>query len=399
MQTNRRKFLKTTAVSAAATLASPLFADQKSTAGEDYKALVCVMLEGGADSLNMVIPKARFDDYLAYAGVRGRYAVSREQSRALRRTAYGLHPNMARMQRLFNYDKMAIVANVGVLHRPLDARQIQKANTAADLAAAAPDQLFSHVAQREHWMSAGAEDGWAARVAREIGGEFVNISVGGHNTMQSSEDHNPFIAHDDIFGTHPAMGQIRRAAVDTYFEDDGSFEGKSLGEQLQMVLDLIEHRKAGGFAKRQIYFVSDGGWDLHSQERDNQVRFAQKVSSLDRSLGEFSAALERLGLGEKVTTCTMSDFGRTLYMGGEDHGWGGHAFVIGGAVRSGIYGNIPTIAGDTADTLANGALIPTTSADQYLATMVAWLTDNQMNLEKIFPSLRHFSQKTLPLWT
>jgi uncharacterized protein (DUF1501 family) len=282
-----------------------------------------------------------------------------------------------------------------VLQRPLSRTQIKAAKTAEALGSAVPPQLFSHVAQREQWMQGGGEDGWAARVAKELGGRHVNISVGGYNTMQSTEGMEPLVAHDDIFGTHPMMQKISRADAEIYSDDDGSFEGKSLGEQLQMVLDLIEHRKRGGFASRQIYFVSDGGWDLHSDEKAQQKAIAHKIEYLDRSLGEFAKALQKLGLEEKVTTFTTSDFGRTLGAEGEDHGWGGHTFVMGGAVRGGIYGKMPRLAKNTTDTLANGALIPTLSSEQYLATMVSWLTDNRIDTQKIFPNLKHFSQKSL----
>ena len=391
----RRNFLKTSALATAATLTSPLFGAQKSTAGEDYKALVCILLEGGADSINMMIPKHDPNRYRQYRELRKNSAIPLEQVRTLTKSIYGFHPQMPRMQRMFNHGKMAVIANMGPLFQPLSSTQIAKAKTVDDIPSA-PAGLFSHLTQRDHWMQAGvSHSGWATRLAKNIDGKFVNISTGGYNKMQDAEETETLIAHDDISGTHPFMKQVRRAATDTWFEEDESFEGKSLGEQLRMTLDLIEHRKKAGFAKRQIYFVSDGGWDLHSDSKNLQEAFAHKVANLDKSLYEFSAALEQLGLDQKVTTFTVSDFGRTLDAEGNNHGWGGHAFVTGGAVKGGIYGQIPQIAAKSPHTLDNGALIPTISSDQYQATLAAWLTDGKADLEALFPHLKNFKTKKL----
>ncbi len=394
-QLQRRKFLKTTALTAAATVASPLFASHKSTAGEDYKALVCVLLEGGADSINMVVPKADMTTYLAYAKVRPETAHNREKIRTLRGSSYGFHPAMSRMQRLYNNGNLAVIANVGVLNRLPERGEIVSAKSEKDIAAH-PEQLYAHVAQQDQWMHAGnSESGWAARVADMLAQDRVNISVGGYNTLQYGSRYETLTLHDDTFGTHPMMAQIKKAQVDTYFDPDPHTEGKSLGEQLDMVLDLLEHRKEANFPQRQIYFVSFGGWDMHSVSSDPAASrlMDQKVAYLDRSLGEFQGALERLGLAQKVTTFTISDFGRSIESVGEDHGWGGHAFVMGGAVKSGIYGKMPRLVRNSPDALANGALVPTTSTEMYMAPLVNWLGDGKLDLETIFPNLVKFPAK------
>jgi uncharacterized protein (DUF1501 family) len=118
-QINRRKFLKTTAATAAATMASPLLASQKSTAGEDYKAIVCVLLEGGADSFNMVVPKNDVKAYNKNSEARGEMALKRENLRTLVKSDYGFHPNMPRLQRMFNHQNLAVIANVGTLNNPV----------------------------------------------------------------------------------------------------------------------------------------------------------------------------------------------------------------------------------------------------------------------------------------
>ena len=394
----RREFLKTLALTTAATVTSPLLASQRpNSSDEDYKALVCVLLEGGADSLNFVAPKTEFSEYLRYLKVRPHTAHNREKIRTLRGVKYGLHPKMARLQRLYNYGNLAIIANVGVLEKSLKLDEIKKAKYPADIKER-PSQLFDHVAQRDMWMQAGvADSGWAARVADLMAKDYVNVSVAGENSLQYGSKQKNLIAHDDIFGADETVKKVKKAKIDTYFEDDDSMEGKSLGKQLELVIDLIEHRKRSETPNRQIFFVSYGGWDIHNAADGTAANelMENKVAYMDKSLGEFYNALQKLGLDKKVTTFTMSDFGRSVENIGDDHGWGGHAFVMGGAIKSGIYGKMPKIAKNTPDALKNGALIPTVSCEQYLSPLVKWLGDDKIDLKKVFPNLHKFEDKKL----
>ena len=191
------------------------------------------------------------------------------------------------------------------------------------------------------------------------------------------------------------MQQVRRAPVDTWFKTNDETQ-TALGAQLQMVLDLIEHRHKAPFPKRQIYFVSDGGWDIHDATPQEAAKhFDRKVAALDHAIGHFFSALEQLGLEKKVTTFTLSEFGRTI-TDSANHGWGGHAFVTGGAVKSGIYGKMPKLAPDTPDALADGTLIPTMPAEHYFTPLVTWLTDGKVKPYDIFPNLSRFDKQTPP---
>ncbi len=401
---DRRKFLKTTAATAAVTMTSPMFASQKSTAGEDYKAIVCVLLEGGADSFNMVVPKNSTSDYAKYAKARGNMALKRENLRTLVNSEYGFHPNMPRMQRMFNHQNLAVIANVGTLNQPVSKTEIKEAKKGKGISTL-PNQLFSHVAQRDLWMMAGNKDiGWAGKVAEALNQDLTNISVGGQNVMQQGGAKTTFIAHDDVFGViddpTKIMKKLKRVGVDVNFDADDSVSGKSLGEQLEMVAQLIEARKSANFPNRQIYFVRYDGWDTHDKsicEGKDCESGGKKIDNLDRSLGAFASALEQLGLSEKVTTFTTSDFGRTITSNnqGADHGWGGHTFAFGGAVKAGFYGKMPKVQKNSPDALANNAVVPTTSVEQYMATLVEWLGDGKIDLQKVFPNLGNFDKKTL----
>ncbi|HIP59786.1 MAG TPA: DUF1501 domain-containing protein [Campylobacterales bacterium] len=252
---------------------------------------------------------------------------------------------------------------------------------------------------------AGNEDiGWAGKVADELNQDLTNISVGSQNMMQQGGEKTAFVAYDDVFGLiddpSEIMKKLKRVGVDVNFDGDDTVSGKSLGEQLEMVAKLIEARKDANFPSRQIYFVRYDGWDTHDKsicEGKSCESGGKKIDNLDRSLGAFASALEQLGLSDKVTTFTTSDFGRTINSNnnGADHGWGGHAFAFGGAVNAGFYGKMPRIQRNSPDALANSAVVPTTSVEHYMATLVEWLGDGKIDLQKVFPNLASFDKKTL----
>jgi uncharacterized protein (DUF1501 family) len=105
-----------------------------------------------------------------------------------------------------------------------------------------------------------------------------------------------------------------------------------------------------------------------------------------------------MGLENSVTLFTHSDFGRTLTSNGDgsDHAWGGVQFVVGGAVRGReIYGRYPVLTINGADDVGGGRMIPTTSADQYAATLARWFGVNDTNLSLVAPSIGNFAQRDL----
>ncbi len=119
------------------------------------------------------------------------------------------------------------------------------------------------------------------------------------------------------------------------------------------------------------------------------------LGQLDSALNSFYQATVELGVADKVTAFTASDFGRTLSSNGDgsDHGWGGHHFVVGGAVNGkNFYGTAPSVdIGNTAqDHVGQGRLIPTTSVDQYAATLAKWHGVSESDLYSILPNLRNF---------
>jgi len=200
-------------------------------------------------------------------------------------------------------------------------------------------------------------------------------------------------------GTPPASGGYN-AGNDPLLRYDNPLTGAQaanpLAQQFQVVARLIAARTALG-ARRQVFFVSLGGFDTH----DNQNRgHADLMARLSHALAYFDNVLGAMGLRDQVTTFTMSDFGRTFTSNGDgtDHGWGAHHFVMGGAVRGrDLYGNFPAYGtsdgrGDftSPQQIGNGSLLPELSVDQYGATLGRWFGLSDAQLLDVFPNLAQF---------
>jgi uncharacterized protein (DUF1501 family) len=187
----------------------------------------------------------------------------------------------------------------------------------------------------------------------------------------------------------------------------GGRSSNGLAVQLQIVARMIGAASALG-TRRQVFYVNLGGFDTHDNQNRNH---ADLMARLAHGLKYFDDVLGALGLRDAVTTFTASDFGRTFTSNGDgtDHGWGAHHFVMGGAVRGGqVYGQIPVLAAKNAnnnnfdgspDQLGNGALLPSTSVDQYAATMARWFgateTDLTGSASSLFPRLSGFGSRDL----
>ncbi|MCE7949722.1 MAG: DUF1501 domain-containing protein [Xanthomonadales bacterium PRO7] len=207
---------------------------------------------------------------------------------------------------------------------------------------------------------------------------------------------------------------------------DALSTGGDLDTQLQTVAKLIwaANNNIPGYTglSRQVFFVSTGGYDSHS---DELASHGDTLPLLSRSLAGFYNALASVGLADKATAFTCSDFGRTMTSndGGTDHGWGSHHFVVGGAVNGGkFYGNgcgfsgasakfglvMPSLANPNVDDSITGysqnlndsgdgygRMIPTTSVEQYAATLARWFGVNDSDIATVFPSLGNFTTKYL----
>lgn len=406
------------------------------------KSLVCIFLLGGADSFNFVIPGG--NQYDQYAATRRELAIPSGQllsANDTQRGEFSFNRELPNLHSLYGNNKLSVVANVGTLTRP---------TTASDFttSTALPQSLFAHNAQQKLWQTGSGNladaFGWGGSIAQQLANcnraAAVDsaISVNGSNTWLNNRQNNYVTlsanATVDLMQGHVSSSRTRgvletllaqeqtqgspiesavasgisRAVTTTEglrgalaanplidFSPQGRFE-----QQLHLVARLISAREQLNMG-RQVFFVGLGGWDTHSNQLE---RFSPLLGELDSGLGKFQAAIEDLNKSNSVTTFTASDFGRSLTSNGDgtDHGWGGHAFVLGGAVDGGkLVGEFPSFANvDNPDDAGNrnqfaGRIIPKISVSQYGATLGSWMGLSDTELDLVMPNLSNFGTKNL----
>ena len=360
---------------------------------------------------------------------------------------YALHPSMTALAGLFNTDaKMAVQLNVGPLVVPLTRAQYNSGNRKLY---PVPPKLFSHNDQQSTWQSSSPEGstvGWGGNIGdlvltQNSNSLFTCMSVSGNAVFLSGDTALQYqvstggavkigsVTGGNVYGSSSvkaAMAQLVQQARGHALENEynkvtkravdaegaitsaiggaysfgaypaTTFPDTGLGRQLAMVARLIRGRATLG-TKRQVFFVSMGGFDLHDNLIANQPGLMKQLSD---GMTAFYREMVVQGMADKVTAFTASDFGRTLATNGDgsDHGWGGHHFVVGGAVKGKqIYGTPQVVSINNDSKLAGydghvgqGRLIPSTSVDQYGATLASWFGVPAGDLENILPNLRNF---------
>ena len=418
--------------------------------GAGYKALVCVFLQGGNDSNNMVIPN--YDEgYNQYAAARGSQGLAIPRANLLSITppsmqgqVYGLHPMLSGLHTLWGQGKLAVACNVGPLVRPITRAEYQSG-------APRPYQLFSHSDQVEQFRTAistfRSTTGWGGRLADRTApinpGAAISMitSIAGANIFNVGSTSVPLIvtpaptplnqvltlsgyaAGTDEDARRNALGSIRTRDLNFTMVQAAStltqqawnvsqqlsqnpvltvtFPNTTLGNQLAQVAKLMKFRTALNMS-RQIFFVQLGGFDTHTSQLANQTNLLTQV---DAALKAFYDETVAQGIANQVTTFTMSDFNRTFNPAGSgsgvgsDHAWGGHHFIMGGAVQGGNFYGRPTSNGTFFPTLVNtgpddadtrGRFIPSTSVEQYAGTLSKWFGLPDADIPIAFPNAGNF---------
>lgn len=375
--------------------------------------------------------------------------------------SFAMHPMLGALQTMFNTSRrLAVVANVGSLVEPLSKTDYLQGLKRK------PPKLFSHNDQQSTWMALAPEGtamGWGGRLADAVASAnnsslFTAISASGDSVWLSGQTVRQYqvspagpvrmgtqadskgvgrVYGSDVVGAalerivaasrdHHAMAadlaavnqrsiqaeRILSGALPSeasapygpvsalqYTTVAGAQAHNPLAQQLQVVARTIAAQGRLG-VKRQVFFVSLGGFDTHNQQNLNH---AELMAKLNHALLYFDTTLRALGVDQKVTTFTASEFGRSFTSNGDgsDHGWGGHHFVMGGAVHGGdVYGAFPVLARknrrDTGfdgspDQINNGILLPRLSVEHYGATLGRWFGLTPGQLVDVFPNLSHFS--------
>jgi uncharacterized protein (DUF1501 family) len=387
---------------------------------------------------------------------------------------YALHPSMTGLAGLFNTGKAAVQLNVGPLVKPLTRAQYNSSDRVTN---PRPPQLFSHNDQQSIWQSSSPEGstvGWGGNigdlVVNSLNGSappssvFTCMSVAGNAVFLSGDTALQYqvstsgaIKINAAAGTSGYVTTDVKNAMSTLIQQQRPahtleneyntvtrramtaeskvrdalapssktsnpvgvsplatvFPTDSLGQQLEMVARLIKGRATLG-VRRQVFFVSLGGFDLHDNLLTQQALLLGRVSA---AMTAFYNATFEMGLQDQVTSFTASDFGRTLASNGDgsDHGWGNHHIVVGGsggttgAVKgAAFYGTPPPVSvGDTKDGSGNyaaqdqwhvgqGRLLPSTSVDQYAATLAKWFGVADAELPGILPNITRFGVAGYP---
>ena len=449
---SRRAFLQRASALSIAGVATPwalnlaAMAEAAAATATDYKALVCVFMYGGNDYGNTLIPydSAR---YAAYQGMRPTLAYA---SSALTPTLlapnvalpgglqYALAPELSPLLPIFNAGRLGVMLNVGTLVEPTTKDQYTKKTVAL------PPKLFSHNDQQSVWQSSspeGATSGWGGRMGDlfESGNgnatfTCVNVSnnavfLSGHSAVQYQVSSSGPVAltgvKNPLFGSAACSAALKNlvTAPSTHlFENEYSRvmsrsltagdqltaalaggptittvfpTGNGLADQLKLVARMISTSAEVG-AKRQVFFVALGGFDTHD---GLAAVHPGLLTSVAGAMTAFYNATVELGVASRVTTFTASDFGRTLTANdGSDHGWGSMHFMLGGAVNGGrFYGTPPAVANDGPDDVGQGRLLPSTSVDQYAATLGKWFGISDADLLAVLPNLSNWnaSQRNL----
>lgn len=433
----------------------------------DYKALVCVLLAGGLDSYNLLVPMGEDvsgdNGYNDYTSVRTDLAIPRNDLLPLTGPtipntpppplcngfgglnceygSFGVHPQVSGIRDMFDAGNLAFMSNIGTLIEPI-------ANETEYRTKQRPLGLYSHADQIMQWQTSVPQ----SRNALGVGGRFadllhaannyeqisMNISLSGKNVFQRGKDYAEYSISDNInannVGFEPIptnwsnsgiLTQLRNATVDSLVSESyanllqgtysstakqsidsfdifktalqrvqsftNPFPETGLGNDMEAIAKVISVREGLG-VKRQIFFVTIGGWDMHD-DLASGLNF--RLPQVSEALKAFYDATEEMGIADKVTTFTISDFARTITSNGEgsDHAWGGNSMVMGGAVKGGkIYGSYPRLSVENynRNVSRRGHYIPALSTDELYAELALWYGVSPYDLCYVLPNLGNF---------
>lgn len=421
-----------------------------SAAAGSYRALVCLFMAGGNDGHNWVVPTDP-EGYAAYAAARGALAYPAEGLLPITcinqgsGRSFGMPQELAPLHNWYEQGRLALVANVGTLVRPISLSDYQSGT-------GVPPRLFSHSDQQTAWQSdlaGGGVSGWAGRMgdllmASNQNPVFTAVSAAGNvvflngaNVVQYQVGLDGPVAAKALgakylFGSSSAPEALRSSLADpgtnalqaeyvsvvqralaaqsvlgaalqgssvaaipsvplSMGSGPSTLDRQPLARQLRIVAQMIGAAQALGM-RRQVFLVQASGFDTHANQLRDGPGLMQLVA---QSTQYFLDAMTAMGQLDNVLLFSASDFGRTLVSNGSgcDHGWGSHHFVAGGGVRGRqMFGRFPVTALGTDTDVGSGRLLPTTSVTQLAAALGRWFGLSDSELVQVLPSLPHFSR-------
>lgn len=422
----------------------------------DYKAMVCILLAGGCDTHNVLVP-TETSEYASYVATRGALALSNNANPAQliplnynnNGKTYSVHAGMTRVRDMFDQGDLSFLANIGTLIEPI-ANKTEYDSGLKKI----PLGLYSHSDQIMQWQTSVPQSRSAVGVAGRIADILhdmntipeisMNISLSGKNRFQTGNEYNEYSISRSTTGAnigftpfpswwsdaghktslknnaiksmveqqysnvfHETVGTLTkqsiesiekfRIALENVVPLTTTFSTSNLSQDLKKIAELISVRSFLG-ASRQIYYVTYGGWDHHDNVIGSQNVMLPVLSN---AMAEFNDAMNEIGQHDNVVTFTISDFARTLTSNGNgsDHAWGGNQLVMGGPITgTQIYGNYPSLSltNNDLNLSTRGRILPTTSVDEFYAELALWYGVSPNDLAYILPNLCNFYSPTCP---
>mmetsp|Transcript_1494 Transcript_1494/g.3130 ORF Transcript_1494/g.3130 Transcript_1494/m.3130 type:complete len:1117 (-) Transcript_1494:133-3483(-) len=401
----------------------------------DYKAIVYVLLDGGLDSYNILVPHSGctgYDLYEEYRDIRGPIALDKDSLLPISASSqpcktFGLHPNLKAIQNLYNDGDLSFFANMGMLQE-----HVTKANWSSKTEKI---PIFSHTQK----VTIAELDIFETTAGRGVCGRMADIlSQNGYSTGLTSiagksaamiSTFNPVSYVDPRF--YPRFNPLNLTdPLKSYAKDingattltsglhsetwstmvyqsfaennilfnvantnlNTKFPETNLGYQFQSVAKLIKEKNARGTA-RDIFYTKIFGFDTHG---DPGGGLWGRTNEIDGALSAFSMEMKKINEWNNVTVVFVSEFGRTLFANtaqGSDHAWGGNYFIAGGSVAGqkvhGQYPNNLTIYGDLV--FAPGIVIPKLPWEAMWNGIAEWFGVNKTaELDEVLPNRNTF---------
>ncbi len=402
-----------------------------------YKAVVFLMMAGGMDTYNLLVPKCA-DAYAEYAAARGAHALPLHNLKSIYTTGqecseFGVHSDFPLLADMSN--ETVFFANLGTLSKPLTKHD--KWNKESNM------QLFAHNAM-SHELYRG--DPYGKAEATGVFGRILDmLQKQGHHTSANNvygdkdmligfpENQNPVpevtLGSPAVLNKYPTVENLFDVAkqLNGVGEVGNSFFSEAWAEAMSTA--LFEHDQQMAIAEagievtdypynsasklskslnavanyiltrdfrnvnRDMFVVREGGFDMHGGDD-----LALAFQDINAELGKFINEMKRQGIWNDVAIVMGSEFGRSVTSNsnaGTDHGWAGNYFLIGGGVNGGkVLGNYPSPLSPSSDYwVGHGRLIPTTPWESVWNGIAQWLgVRNEADLDLALPNRKSFSE-------
>jgi len=412
-------------------------------ASHPYKAIVFVMMAGGADTYNLLVPHSECgskDMYAEYAAVRGSVALSKESLHQINATGqgqvcdmFGINSNLPILQQLYNENDLAFVANTGKLYKP-STKQNYRANHAgkgtglfghgqqADVQLVNPDGDLFQTGVLGRLTDVLTDNGFlTARTSAGNGGAAGAVVINSDPKKSPPASYLKGGYAPDPFDPNPSIADMRTvinslnnattlssgmfsetwsaALLNSLDNNDWvhdllntvelqtAFPANDPGNGLKLVARLMKVRRQRNI-ERDVFAVSYKNFDAHSDVKSSHDKL---YSELNDAISSFADEMKVQNLWNDVVLVACSEFGRTLTEnsgGGTDHAWGGNYFMLGGSVLGKqIHGSYPAnLQGDDPILLGRGRVIPTTGWDTVWNGIAQWFGIADTDLHKVVPN-------------